>query len=632
MIESWKMKNEELDGKVEDLEISLRESGVLNGRSIVPKSLSMEDVIIVVDVNPFSPREKLKIKEEAESKLSHFDLESIHLAVIDTQDLEEMPQMAPLFYCPWISTRSACEALRMSKKKFFIVMESPLRSSMIGRGELGSFLKAMKIDSRMPMVEKTFKDGRTKIFTDKEILERLAEDLGYCSVKSLSGAYETFKVNRFFNVIQKSSADDCKIDLHEIVKLVCGSRMASEFKEQNWKKIDDDWIKSIRLKPRFLEDSIDSSWLFFKNCVVKIEPSGMKMIPLQELGGGFFVKSRARRVLRGRPRDVEGGSFCKFFSRVCNGDPERKRALMTAMGYLINRFHAEDPRAIVLTDESLEVNSGGTGKGILWHAIEQVREVISMDCRDESNWSSPFKFSEVTDDTAVFVFDEMTSRHWEDVFKTITDGMTVEAKYRGKVTLPPDRSPKIFIATNYPPVGTSSSFERRRVIYELSNYYSSSRTPADEFGCRFFSVDWPEEEWTKFYWFMADCVQEYLKSGLLEVKLKSTEIKKMEAVPELYRDFIQEFMADEEEELMRSGEIFVTSEDLKQAWYSFNKTPRCRRKARDLKVSKDLAGVVRTWCEIKGLQVEQVQKSRTENWERIFIRGFVIKTPDQRQP
>ena len=56
--------------------------------------------------------------------------------------------------------------------------------------------------------------------------------------------------------------------------------------------------------------------------------------------------------------------------------------------------------------------------------------------------------------------------------------------------------------------------KRRRCEFELSPYYGATHQPENDFGNLFF-LEWDENEWNRFHGFMLDCVQTYLKNGLL---------------------------------------------------------------------------------------------------------------------
>ena len=86
-------------------------------------------------------------------------------------------------------------------------------------------------------------------------------------------------------------------------------------------------------------------------------------------------------------------------------------------------------------------------------------------------------------------------------------------------------SPKILITTNYTIGGVGDSHEARKHEVELSSYFNSRHTPDMEFGHMLFS-DWDGDEWSRFDNYMIQCVQFYLKNGLIACPSKNLEIRK----------------------------------------------------------------------------------------------------------
>jgi len=111
------------------------------------------------------------------------------------------------------------------------------------------------------------------------------------------------------------------------------------------------------------------------------------------------------------------------------------------------------------------------------------------------------------------------------LFSLITEGITLEKKNKDAVKVPVQDSPKILITTNYTIGGVGGSFERRKFEAELSAHFGSHHTPLDEFGHMLFD-DWNNEEWNRFDNFMVDCLQYYLKLGLVKCGYKNLDIRK----------------------------------------------------------------------------------------------------------
>jgi hypothetical protein len=70
---------------------------------------------------------------------------------------------------------------------------------------------------------------------------------------------------------------------------------------------------------------------------------------------------------------------------------------------------------------------------------------------------------------------------------------------------------------------------------ELSSYFGTHHTPFDQFGSMLFE-DWDEQEWARFDHYMINCLNYYLKNGLVESEAKNLELRKFinETISGLY--------------------------------------------------------------------------------------------------
>jgi hypothetical protein len=130
-------------------------------------------------------------------------------------------------------------------------------------------------------------------------------------------------------------------------------------------------------------------------------------------------------------------------------------------------------------------------------------------------FTKTFPYQTVSTDCQVLVFDDVKKNFtFESLFSLITEGITIEYKGQDAIKLPIQKSPKILITTNYTVGGVGGSFERRKFEVEMSSYFNSNNTPLDHFGHLLFD-DWVDEEWARFDAYMVNCLQYYLKNGLV---------------------------------------------------------------------------------------------------------------------
>lgn len=275
----------------------------------------------------------------------------------------------------------------------------------------------------------------------------------------------------------------------------------------------------------FIQDTKDKAHFYFKDSVVEITKEEIKVLGYLDISGScVWDRKRVPRSLvdmdttkRTLADYLTMGkdkfAFGDWIYEVCDCDIEVAENLCAVLGYLMHGFKdASNPRAVVFLETPRAGNpEGGTGKGILVQALQQVKSVI----RENGKIANPkdkFWAQSISLDTDIFCIEDVQKNFdFEDIFSVITDGITVEGKYKTKYYIPYDKSPKIVITTNYPLRGSGSSHERRKYEIELSHRFKDKHgDPVKYYGKRFFSADWDEAEWQMFYYFMFHCVKHFL--------------------------------------------------------------------------------------------------------------------------
>lgn len=206
-------------------------------------------------------------------------------------------------------------------------------------------------------------------------------------------------------------------------------------------------------------------------------------------------------------------------------------AKMTALGYLLHSFF--DPataKAVVGMDGKLsEVgkSNGGSGKSIFGDAIAQVVPQVSIGGKNKKLTEDPFIFEEVTEKTnSVFLDDVRVNLDFEFLFPFITGKFLVNGKGQKKFTIPTAQTPKLYISTNHALNGEGSSFVRRQFLTPFSDFYNDKHTPHDDFGMNFFT-EWDYDQRNLFFNFMAECVQTYLRFGLVMAPTERLELRRL---------------------------------------------------------------------------------------------------------
>lgn len=278
----------------------------------------------------------------------------------------------------------------------------------------------------------------------------------------------------------------------------------------------------------FVEDEKEFSFIYFRNCALKVAKDDITMVDYVDLDGYVWKDQVIDRDFEFC--DMTDCDFKKFVSNISGDDPQRIESLESAIGFLMSGY--KDPGfcpSVILNDEVISDDpKGGTGKGLFVQGISMMKKVAMIDGKGFS-FDKPFAYQTITTDTQVISFDDVKKGFdFERLFSAITEGITIEKKNRDAIRIPFRYSPKIVITTNYTIRGRGNSFARRKFELELKQFYTKEFTPVDEFGKRLFD-EWSDQEWCAFDNYMIDNLKRYLSSGLVEAASNNTAIKRLAA-------------------------------------------------------------------------------------------------------
>ena len=286
----------------------------------------------------------------------------------------------------------------------------------------------------------------------------------------------------------------------------------------------------------FIEDTQDTSYLYYNNCAVRITKNEIKTIDYLDLGGYVWKDHIIDRNYKEVP--VQKCDYKRFINNICNKDSSRTTSMESTIGFLLHGHkNMSYCPAVILNDEIISDNpEGGTGKGVFKNALGHMKKLVNIDGKSFT-FERAFAYQLVSADTQLLCFDDVKKYFdFERLFSVVTEGMTLEKKNKDAITIPFTKSPKIIITTNYAIKGAGNSFARRKWELELFQHYTKDFTPIVEFGKMFFS-DWDTEEWLQFDNYMIECLQLYLSKGLLKSKFVNLKVRQLSA--ETCHDFIE---------------------------------------------------------------------------------------------
>lgn len=262
-----------------------------------------------------------------------------------------------------------------------------------------------------------------------------------------------------------------------------------------------------------LRDTPEAAYFTFTNGIVKVTARGAELLTYGEVGKAVW---RSQVIDFGV--DVDNyfdESLCQFYDFLTKISGENISYLLSLVGYLLHRYKDPSrPYAVILAEETEdEKKGGGTGKGILVTALSYMANIERVDGKN-FKLDKSFAFQRVGLDTKIVAIEDVRKNvDFEGFYAIITEGMTIEKKNKDEFTIPYKDSPKILFTTNYTIAGNGGHGKRRQKVFELTNHFSSSHTPMDEYKQRIFD-DWDQDEWNRFYNLMFTCVAAYLQSGI----------------------------------------------------------------------------------------------------------------------
>lgn len=263
------------------------------------------------------------------------------------------------------------------------------------------------------------------------------------------------------------------------------------------------------LDDNFIRDDEENTWLFFKNSAVRVSQFGPELIDYKTLDGYIWKSEIIDREFYSS--NFKGCDADEFVS-ILGG--ERKRQLMEIIGYSISKYKDPlNPRAVVLMEdidsESEGESQGGSGKGLCFQFIKQFRKSTDFDGKN-FKFSDNFLYQNVEKDTSIIFIDDVEKNFpFSKLFSILTGPLLINAKNMKQVILPYDRSPKVFITSNYSIGSIDTSSKRRKYEFPVVKHFGETLQPIDHFGHTFFS-GWDRAEWLQFDNFIAECCRLYL--------------------------------------------------------------------------------------------------------------------------
>jgi hypothetical protein len=312
------------------------------------------------------------------------------------------------------------------------------------------------------------------------------------------------------------------------------------------------WLEHLQVNTDpLLKDTENEIYFSFKNGIVTVSKEGAKFETWDDKNGVSIWDEQLIKHDFDFVEDFTTSHFYSFIRNVTNKDYNRFKTMVTGIGYLLHYYFKEsEGQALVFYDESItdtRTPMGGSGKGLIVNAINQIRNVVKIDGKHFDN-SNKFKWELVTPSTqVVFLDDVKPDFDFTTLHSNLTDGWTVEKKHFSQLKIDAKDSPKTVITSNSILKGGGSTNKRRGFEIELSDFYSrqikiGNEKPIEQtHGCIFFSNSWNKNEWNMFFTFMIECAIEYLNNGFIYSSGVNIELNKFrQSTSEDFAEWIEQ--------------------------------------------------------------------------------------------
>lgn len=274
--------------------------------------------------------------------------------------------------------------------------------------------------------------------------------------------------------------------------------------------------------PNLLKDTINESFIPYRNGVVSITAKTIKLIPYEKLDLNQQIWKE--RIL---PRDFKlekkSGMFEAFFVNVMGRGKTPKERLKSVhyqralwyYGYMLQGSKRQSTARAWLLYDVKSGNNGRSGKTIIGTAIGKVRNVTVIDGK-QVDLTNRFWLQTLKPWTDIVFIDDPSKFMSLIPFFNMISGQT-SADRKGKD--PIEKDLKFLIASNWFLESEGSSESGRQFVSQLDDFYTryskehdDTITPLVDLHGKEFFTDWNDKDWAQFDTFCAHALQFHLKS------------------------------------------------------------------------------------------------------------------------
>lgn len=387
------------------------------------------------------------------------------------------------------------------------------------------------------------------------------QNRGFGRFRRLDDSYQFIRLDP--PVVSVIDASDARDYLFEFAEANCNEAVNEMISKGVSQYVGPDKLSLLRyIEPSFIKASSDTQYFYFKTNCWEITANSVKEVDYSNIRHHIWSDQQKKIPAKylqvpmvSFTKDAQGnydytlselGKQChylRFLENTSNFTWRKEQAQargesvnitdleiqenkvnllskLCAIGYMMMECkNASVTKAVIGMDgKQSEVgeSNGRSGKSLLGELFRAVSSIAYINGKQKDMFSDSFLWNDIVEKTKiVFIDDVLQGFKFESLFPFLTGDWSVNYKGGKRMTFPFTKSPKIYIATNHSINGSGTSFSDRQWLLAFSDFYNSSHKPKDDFGCDFFR-DWDFDQWNLCWNLLADCVQLYLRYGVVE--------------------------------------------------------------------------------------------------------------------
>jgi hypothetical protein len=277
----------------------------------------------------------------------------------------------------------------------------------------------------------------------------------------------------------------------------------------------------LRWEPNLLRDSINTSYIPFRNGVVEVSATTLKIIPYEQLNQQIWKERILPRNYTASKAGSKSGMFEEFFANVCGrGDTLKQRQksqeysrALWYYGYMLQGTKRQSTSRAWLLYDIRSGNNGRSGKTIIGQAVGKIRNMVTIDGKT-LDLNNRFAFQTVQPWTdVVFIDDPKKHMSLVPLFNMISGEFQSEKKGMDPIVKPI----KIMFASNWILEAEGSSEAGRQFVTQLDDFYikyakdHETIMPIVHYHGKEFFTDWDDTDWEQFDTFSIKALQYHLK-------------------------------------------------------------------------------------------------------------------------